>query len=243
MFNITDPVVTLLGIPLIFDGEYSGSSVSDLSADAIVVVVVESILSGNTNLDSSAIIVVQANADLSSDTDLVSSVVLGVQGRAVMSAVASLEVSTTIVNVAASIVVGQSDLVATTSILFPGASVLDFKSNLISSAILVSTIESRPLSGQFELSATAFKPLNVLSLPIVEYVYTEDRLLKRYGINSGQSLTITGTNGQIVEYATIEEIEDADYYYGGGRRHVLNDTEVTAVQNAGFSDLITIENL
>lgn len=243
MFNITDPVVTLLGIPLIFDGEYSGSSVSDMSADAIVVVVVESTLSGNTNLDSSAIIVVQANADLSSDTDLVSAVVLGVQGTAAMSAVASLGVSTTIVNVAASIVVGESNLVAVTSVLFPGASVLDFQSNLVSSAILVSALESRPLIGQSELFATVFVPLKVLNLPIVEYVYTEDRLLKRYGVNSGQSLTITGTNGKIVEYQTIEEIEDADYYYGGGRRHVLTNTEVTAVQNAGFSSLITTENL
>ena len=243
MFNITDPVVTLLGIPLIFDGEYSGSSVSDVSADAIVVVVVESVLSSNTNLDSSAIIVMQANANLSSDTDLVSAAVLGVQGTAAMSAVVSLEVSTTIVNVAASIVVGESNLVAITSVLFPGASTLNFQSNLVSSAILVSTLESRPLIGQVELSATIFVPLQVLNLPIVEYVYTEDALLRRYGVNSGQSLTITGINGQIVEYATIEEIEDADYYYGGGRRHVLNDTEVTAVQNAGFSNLITTENL
>jgi hypothetical protein len=48
---------------------------------------------------------------------------------------------------------------------------------------------------------------------------------------------------KIVEYQTIDEIEDADYYYGGGRRHVLNNTEVTAVENAGFGDLLTIENL
>ena len=223
MFNITDPVVTLLGIPLIFDGEYSGS--------------------GEGTLTSSANITALAEANLSANTDLNSTVVLGVQGAAAMSATLTLEVSTTIVNLAASIVVGTSDLVATSSALYPATSTLDFQSNLEATAILLHTVEPRPLNGQLELSATVFVPLNILNLPIVEYVYTNDRLLRRYGINSGQSLTITGTTGQIVEYQTVEEIEDADYYYGGGRRHVLTNAEVTAVQNAGFSSLITTENI
>ncbi len=223
MFTIVKNIVSLLGFPQLLDGEFSGS--------------------GEGTLTSSANVTALAAANLSGDTALNSTAVLGVQGQAALSSTLTLEVSTTIVNLAASIVVGESSLVATTSVLFPGASTLDFQSNLVSNAILVNIVESRPLNGQVELFATAFKPLNVLTLPIVEYVYTEDALLRRYGINSGQSLTITGTNGQIVEYATIEEIEDADYYYGGGRRHVLNDTEVTAVENAGFSNLITTENL
>ena len=223
MFTIVKNIVSLLGFPQLLSGESS--------------------VSGESNLVSSANITALAAANLSGNTDLNSTVVLGVQGQAALSSTLTLEVSTTIVNLAASIVVGESDLVATTSVLFPRASVLDFQSNLSSSAVLVNITEPRPLSGQSELSATVFVPLKVLNLPIVEYVYTEDRLLKRYGVNSGQSLTITGTNGQIVEYQTIEEIEDADYYYGGGRRHVLTNTEVAAVQNAGFSSLITTENL
>ena len=243
MFNITDPVVTLLGIPLIFDGEYSGSGVSDVSADADVVVVLESVLSGNTNLDSSAIIVVQAEADLSSDTDLVSSAVLGVQGAAVMSAEASLEVSTTIVNVAASIVVGTSELVATSTRLVFVTIDLSAELDVSSRENLVNFVEGRPLSGQSNLVATMFKPLNVLVLPTVEYQYSNDRLMKFYGIDSGQSLIITGTTGKIVEFQTGTEIDAADYYFGGGRRHVLDDIEVTAVTNAGFSELITIEGV
>lgn len=223
MFNIVKKTVSLLGFPQLLSGEYTGS--------------------GEGTLTSSANITAFAEANLSADTDLNSTAVLGVQGAAVMSATLTLEVSTTIVNAAASIIVGTSDLEATSSVLYPAASVLDFQSNLGSTAVLVNLIESRPISAESELSATVFVPLKVLNLPIVEYVYTEDRLLKRYGINSGQSLTITGTIGQIVEYQTVEEIEDADYYYGGGRRHVLTNTEVTAVQNAGFSSLITTENL
>jgi len=223
MFNIVKKTVSLLGFPQLLSGEYTGS--------------------GEGTLTSSANITALAEADLSANTDLNSTAVLGVQGAAAMSATLTLEVSTTIVNLAASIVVGTSDLVATSSVLYPAASVLDFQSNLEATAILLNIVEPRPLIGQSELSATVFVPLNILNLPIVEYVYTNDRLLRRYGINSGQSLTITGTTGQIVEYQTVEEIEDADYYYGGGRRHVLTNAEVTAVQNAGFSSLITTENI
>ena len=140
----------------------------------------------------------------------------------------------------------EADLSANTSL--NSTAVLGVQGAAAMSATLTlgvstTTVVSVALSGQLTLSATMFEPLNILNLPVVEYVYTENRLLKRYGINSGQSLTITGTNGKIVEYQTIDEIEEADYYYGGGRRHVLNDTEVAAVQNAGFSDLLTIENL
>ena len=223
MFNIVKKTVSLLGFPQLLSGEYTGS--------------------GEGTLTSSANITALAEADLSANTDLNSTAVLGAQGAAAMSATLTLAVSTTIVNAAASIVLGESSLVATLSILYPGEAELNFQSSLTADSVLVNITTARPLSGQLTLSATMFEPLNILNLPVVEYVYTEDRLLKRYGINSGQSLTITGTNGKIVEYQTIDEIEDADYYYGGGRRHVLNNTEVTAVENAGFGDLLTIENL
>jgi len=140
---------------------------------------------------------------------------------------------------------GSADtiLTAETSNLVEASSSLNFESSLESNAHIVNITTSRPLNGQSSLTATMFQPLNILNLPVVEYVYTDDRLLKRYGINSGQSLTITGTVGRIVEYQTGTEIEEADYYYGGGRRHVLTDTEVAAVENAGFGDLISIEGV
>ena len=223
MLNVVKKTVSLLGFPQLLSGEYVGS--------------------GEGTLTSSADIAALAEADLSANTDLNSTAVLGVQGAAEMSATFALGVSEGIVDLAASIMVGTSNLVATLSLLHFGEAELDFESSLTADPVLVYIATTRPLSGQLTLSATMFEPLNILNLPVVEYVYTEDRLLKRYGINSGQSLTITGTSGKIVEYQTIDEIEDADYYYGGGRRHVLNDTEVAAVQNAGFGDLLTIENL
>ena len=245
MFNITDPVVTLLGIPLIFDGEYSGSSVSSVSADAVVVVVAvpEPFVASSVLACNSFNIAAFAQADLSDNTDLVSAAVIGVQGAATMSAVASLEVSTTIVNVASSIVVGTSELVATSTRLAFATADLSAELDVSSRENLVNFVEGRPLSGQSNLIATMFQPLNILVLPTVEYQYSNDRLMKFYGIDSGQSLIITGTTGRIVEFQTGTEIDAADYYFGGGRRHVLDDIEVTAVTNAGFGNLITIEGV
>lgn len=223
MFDVTDRVVSLLGFPQLLDGEYAGSGASVLS--------------------SSANVTAFAETDLSANTGLTSAMVIGVQGASVMSSTLTLEVSTTIVNLAASIVVGTSDLEATSTRLFFVTTTLDSESSLTNDPVLVNIATARPISGQSSLSATIFEPLNILNLPVVEYVYTNDRLLKRYGINSGRSLIITGSVGQIVEYQTGTEIEAADYYFGGGRRHVLTNAEVTAVQNAGFSDLISIEGV
>ena len=243
MFDITDPVVSLLGIPQILDGAYTGSGESNLSATVIVGVVAGSGLTADTSLIAAATVGVQAGAVLSSDTDLNSAAVIGVQGAAVMAAETTLTVSETIVYAAASIVVGTSNLVATSTRLFFIEMDLIGESTLTPAAILVNITTSRPLSGQSSLVATMFEPLNVLVLPTVEYNYSDDRLMKFYGIDSGQSLIITGTTGTIVEFQTGTEIEAADYYFGGGRRHVLNDTEVTAVTNAGFGNLITIEGV
>jgi hypothetical protein len=223
MFDITDPVVTLLGVPQILDGAYTGSGASNLSATA-----------GLTAF---------AQADLSGNTDLNSAAVIGVQGAAVMTSEATLSVSETIVYAAASIVVGTSELVATSTRLFFLTMDLSGETDMLSDAIIVNITESRPLSGQSSLVATMFQPLNILTLPTVEYNYSNDRLMRFYGIDSGQSLIITGTTGTIVEFQTGTEIDAADYYFGGGRRHVLDDTEVTAVTNAGFGNLITIEGV
>jgi hypothetical protein len=116
-------------------------------------------------------------------------------------------------------------------------------SDLSATGFTSTVLTPDPLFGQSNLVATMFEPLNILVLPTVEYNYSNNRLMQFYGIDSGQSLIITGTNGRIVEYQTGTEIEAADYYFGGGRRHVLDDTEVTAVTNAGFGNLITIEGV
>ena len=223
MFDIVKKAVSLLGFPQILSGEFTGS--------------------GEGTLTSSANITALTEANLSANATITAGIYSDIEASAFLSATLTLEVSTTIVQAASSLVAGDSDLTAQCSLIFLSNSGLYFDSNLESNAHIVHITTSRPLSGQSNLVATMFQPLNILVLPTVEYQYSDDRLMKFYGIDSGQSLIITGTTGTIVEFQTGTEIDAADYYYGGGRRHVLNDTEVTAVTNAGFGELITIEGV
>lgn len=224
MFDITDPVVNILGSPQLVDGEYAGSSESNLSVSANITAFAEAVLSANTALVSAAVIRVQV--------------------AAVMTSNASLSVTANVVWLSSSMSAGSSDLTATGIIGYVASGQPMFaSSDLLSSGSIIKEIIARPLTGQSDLVATMFQPLNILVLPTVEYNYSDDRLMKFYGIDSGQSLIITGTTGTIVEFQTGTEIEAADYYFGGGRRHVLDDTEVTAVTNAGFGNLITIEGV
>lgn len=248
---------------IVFIADSSMDSDSSLTASSLVVAVLDSTLTAESTLVATATvisapvyissefslvaeissIVIPVEANLSGNIDLNSAILIGIQASAQMTAEVSLSVTETIVNAAASIVVGSSNLTASPLLVsFQMASI--FGESNLSSAIIVANIATpRPLSGQSSLTATMFQPLNILNLPVVEYEYTNDRLMKFYGIDSGQSLIITGTVGKIVEFQTGTEIEAADYYFGGGRRHVLTDVEVTAVQNAGFGNLITIEGV
>jgi hypothetical protein len=81
----------------------------------------------------------------------------------------------------------------------------------------------------------------VLTLPTEEHAYTDNVLLRRFPINVGKSLLITGTTGVVTIFPSQNEIQDADYYFGGGRRHVLSDAEYAAVVAAGYSDLVSVE--
>ena len=244
MFDIVKKAVSLLGFPQLLSGQFSGSGEGTLTSNADIIDALSAGLSSESILTSNANITAFAGAVLSSDTALSSAAVLGVQGSAVMTSNASLNVTANLVWLSVAMSAGSSELTATSIVGYVvSGEPMAGSSDLFADGFLVKALTSRPLSGQSNLVATMFQPLNILVLPTVEYQYSNDRLMKFYGIDSGQSLIITGTTGTIVEFQTGTEIEAADYYFGGGRRHVLNDAEVTAVTNAGFGELITIEGV
>ena len=223
-FDITNPVVNILGVPQLFSCEYVGSSESNLSSAANITAFAAYAGSGESSLTANSIVVAVLASSMSAET--------------------SLTVSANLVLLSMSMSAGSSDLNATGIIgYFANGKPMLASSDMSASLFTVGEITADPLSGQSDLVATMFEPLNILVLPTVEYNYSKVRLMQFYGIDSGQSLIITGTNGRIVEYQTGTEIEAADYYFGGGRRHVLDDAEVTAVTNAGFGNLITIEGV
>lgn len=81
----------------------------------------------------------------------------------------------------------------------------------------------------------------ILTLPTVDTIYTDHFLFSRYSIPVGQSLLITSTTGTLTQFPSQSEISTADYYFGGGRRHVLDDDEYTAVVAAGYGDYVSVE--
>jgi hypothetical protein len=86
-----------------------------------------------------------------------------------------------------------------------------------------------------------FQVAYILTLPTEEMAFTDNILLKRYPIHVGKSLLITGATGVITTYPSQSEIGNADFYFGGGRRHVLSDAEYGAVVASGYSDLVSVE--
>jgi hypothetical protein len=244
MFDIVKNAISLLGFPQLLSGQFSGSGEGTLTSSADIIDALSADLSSESILTSNANITAFAGAVLSGNTDLSSAAVLGVQATAVMTSEASLNVTANVAWLSIAMSAGSSEFTATGVIGYVASSQpMAGSSDLSATGFISTTLTSDPLSGQSNLVATMFEPLNILVLPTVEYNYSNNRLMQFYGIDSGQSLIITGTTGTIVEFQTGTEIEAADYYFGGGRRHVLDDTEVTAVTNAGFGNLITIEGV
>lgn len=81
----------------------------------------------------------------------------------------------------------------------------------------------------------------VLTLPTELVAYSTNVLLQRYPIDEGRSLLITGTSGVITSFPDQLSIDEADYYFGGGRFTILTDEEYNAVIAAGFGEYVTIE--
>jgi hypothetical protein len=243
MLDVTENVVSRLGFPLFYDGDSVLTASSNLSSDAIINIVVSATIFGESSLTAVANIGAGGVAVLSGESDLTSDAIILVQVSTSLSAEATLTVATKIVNLAASLVAGESDLTAVTTRIFFTEISLSSESNLTASGTLINLAVPRPLNGDLNLSAALFEPLNVLVLPTVEYTYTEDRLLRRYSITSGKSLIINGTAGTIQDFFSQDQTLEADYYFAGGHRYVLNPIEVAAVETAGFGDLITIETL
>jgi hypothetical protein len=222
MFDITEPVVSLLGIPQQFDG----------AAD----------LSSESNLTSAATLVAFTQADLSAQSALTADGVRVTFAAASVSFQFNLTVDAKVVFAAASIILATSNLTAeSTRLQFATAMPMSSASNMVATMLIVAPVAARPMAGSSSLSATVYVPSNYLVLPTVEYAYTDNVLLRRFPIDNGLSLLINGTSGTLADFFAQEQIADADYYFGGGRQHILDDNELAAVEAAGYGEYIVTQ--
>lgn len=224
MFDISEPVVQLLGFPQLLDGAADVSGESDLVAAANITALAESDLSAESDLTADGFAVTPLFSDLSAEF--------------------SLSVSANIAAAAASILVGSSNLVATsTRVQFATARNMPLEVIGTFTALVGHPVQPRPLVASSGLTATIYTNPRLLVLPTVEYAYTDNVLLERYPIDNGRSLLITSGVGEIGDFFAQEQIRDADHYFGGGRRHELTPDEEAAVTAAGYGDLIVTEFL
>jgi hypothetical protein len=222
MFDITDPVVSLLGLPQQFDGAAALTADSNVTAAANITAFAESSMSVASNLTANGVGVLFASASMSAEV--------------------TLTVEVKIVYAAASIVIASSNLTATsTRVQFVSGQPMSADSNMVGTLLLVKDAAGRPMEFTSELEATVYVPSKYLVLPTIELAYTDNILLKRYPIDNGQALLITGTVGTLSTFPAQEEIADADYYFRGGATNILDDTEEAAVIAAGYGQYIVVE--
>jgi hypothetical protein len=241
LVDITEPVVQMLGYGLTFTGSATLSAESNLTSALFVIAAGESTMSGESDLVSAAKITASAASSLSSESSLVADGSAVLFASASMSAEVDLTITVKVINAAASIVIGSSDLVATsTRVQFANAT-LDSDSGLSSTMFVVAPVAGRPMVFSSDLTATVYVPSKYLVLPTIELTYTDNILLKRYPIDNGQALLITGTTGVLETFPAQESIADADYYFRGGATNILDDESEAAVIAAGYGAYIVTE--
>ena len=81
----------------------------------------------------------------------------------------------------------------------------------------------------------------VLRTPTQEIAYTNHILLSRYPVLVGISLLITSGVATQVSDPSHDEVDAADYYFGGGRDHILTDAEYAVVNSAGYGSYVSVE--
>ena len=222
MFDITDPVVSLLGLPQQFDGAAALSADSSLVAAANITAFAESAMTAQSSLTADGVGVLFASASMSAEV--------------------TLTVNVKIVYAAASIVVASSNLTATsTRVQFVSGQPMSAESNMTGTLLLVKDVAARPLVFASELEATVYVPSKYLVLPTIELTYTDNILLRRYGIDNGQALLINGVTGTLSTFPAQQEIADADYYFRGGATNLLDDESEAAVVAAGYGQYIVVE--
>jgi len=262
MYDISEPVVTLLGIGLLASGSASLTAESDLTSTAIVVTFAGSVLSGESALTADAVNVLVAASSLSADSDLTSTALLTAKAESSLSAESNLVAGINQTWAAAAALSAEVTLTVTENIVTAAAALANGGSDLVANAVTVRTTNMQPLSSDFsmvatisigapvaarpmvfssDLEATVYVPSKYLVLPTIELAYTDNILLKRYPIDNGQALLITGTSGELLTFPAQEAIADADYYFRGGATNILDDESEAAVVAAGYGQYIVTQ--
>lgn len=260
MAGVTAPVVTLLGLPGIFDGSASLSGESgldavadrfavaaaslsgesDLAAAATQVNVASAALSGESDVSASATGVAVATVALSGESGLTAGATLVQLLTAALAAASDLSASGTTVQLGTASLDADTDLTAVGGIIFVGTADLSADTDLTATAHFLIDAGTASLdTGEFQLTADTL-PIYRLLDPQVEQGYTTNVLFGRYLMDVGQTILIKDNVVTVMETPLDVEIEDADFAFPGGRNYQLTQAEYDAFVAAGRSDLVEV---
>ena len=239
MFNVTQNVVSLLGIPQQFSGSAAMTGESQLSA------------AGNVKYIGSAALV--------AESALAATGIAVIRAAVAMTAESSFNTSVTRYTQTTAIIVGESNLTATARHIYVGVVSMSAESSLYAAGGFVYVASPSPMTSDSTLDAPAVRvqpatasltadmsmsstaePIYRLNIPTKQYAYSNNILFSRYRVDVGVSLLITDGVGALVEIPDQVALNAADWYFQGGLHHQLNQGEYDAVSSAGFADLVEV---
>ena len=237
MFDVTDRVVALLGIPQQLTAEAALSASVTLAAGAVWQAQATATAVGDLAVAASADRTAPGAAALAADTTATGTAVR-VQPAAA-SGSADLAASGTAVRVQP----GEAALTADVTVVAAGGFVsqgdaaVSFDAALASEAVRVVFGQSSMSGSASSLTGTG-SPVIRLITATAKRAITDDWLLKRYPIDVGLSLIVNGATVTEVEVPSQTELAEADYYFMGGRRHQITTAQRDVLVAAGFGSYI-----
>jgi hypothetical protein len=93
------------------------------------------------------------------------------------------------------------------------------------------------MSAETDMDTTT-SPVFRLVLPTRKAVFTSHPLFRRFPIDTGVAMLVTGGQVTLVDSPSDTELKAADIYYLGGYRHQITPAERSVIISAGYGDLI-----
>lgn len=260
MWDITQRIVALLGIPRQFDGAAGLTAESNLTASAAYVAVGNVTLSGDTDLTAAAVYIGIGSATLTSDGSLSASATHVVDTAANLAFSSNLSATAILVGLASSIEVASSDLVASATRVVPSEASLSASSELVAlggliyvgnaemsaeavleaSGTYVQIAVADPMSAELTIGPVTPLPIYRLKPQLYEQVYTDYLPFSRYGIDTAKTIIVADNAVTVTDYPNDLDLEAADAYYLGGRWYQLDEAQYQQLVAAGGGYLVEV---
>lgn len=238
MFDVTDRVVTLLGIPRQFTGEAALSATVTVTAGSTWQAQATATAVGDLAVAAAGDRTTPGSAALTGTLTALS------DATRITGGAAALEASAASTGAATRVCVGVAGMSAESVLVAAGGFISQADIDLVADAA-VAADGTRVRDGAASMNVRLNSDFTATGSPVirlftatVERAITDDWLFQRYPIHCGLSLLVTGSSVVEVESPSQTELKEADYYFMGGRHHQLTESQRDVLVAAGFGSYI-----